>query len=65
MANDTLEFRCADAGHKDCPWHATGSNEQELLDKVRQHGSEKHGISNWTEDVENKVRGLIHRRPAA
>ncbi len=64
MANQNLEFRCADAGHADCPWHATGSNEQEVLDKVREHGREKHGISDWTQDVENKVRGLIRRRAA-
>lgn len=65
MTNENLNFRCADAGHKDCPWEASASNERELLDKVRQHGSQKHGIKDWTLESENKVRNLIRRRPAA
>ncbi len=58
-------FRCADAGHADCRWETSGRTDTEVMEKVREHASEKHGIRDWTEDLKNKVMNAIHERRAA
>ncbi len=58
-------FRCADAGHTDCRWETSGRTDSEIMDKVREHAGEKHGIRDWTDDLKNKVQSAIHERRAA
>ena len=52
-------FRCADMGHKECSWEARGSNQDEVLRKVEQHGREQHNMTNIDEDTRNKERSNI------
>lgn len=58
-------FRCADAGHADCRWETSGRTESEIVERVREHASEKHGIRDWTEELKNKIRNAIGERRAA
>ncbi len=58
-------FRCADAGYKQCNWQVTGHNDNEILDRVRQHGQEAHGITNFDDNMKRKVQENIHDRQVA
>lgn len=58
-----LNFRCADAGHKNCDWQVSGDSEEEIMPKIEQHGREKHNMT-IDEDAKRKVRGAIHQKAA-
>lgn len=58
-----LHFRCADL-HPQCNWEARGRNEQELRPKIEQHGREKHGMTNISDDIWNRVRTTFRRSAA-
>ena len=58
-------FRCADAGFKECSWQTSGRDDNEVLDRVREHGREAHGISNFDDNMRRKVQENIHDRRAA
>lgn len=58
-----VSFACADLGHPECSWQASGRNEEELLPKIEQHGREKHGIKTFDNQTREKIRGAI--RPQA
>ncbi|HSE50489.1 MAG TPA: DUF1059 domain-containing protein [Terriglobales bacterium] len=70
MANEpnpqtgNLSFRCADAGYGDCNWQTTGRNEDEIRQRVAEHGREHHGLKEWTNETWDKVRGAIRRAAA-
>lgn len=57
------QFRCADAGFKECNWQVTGRNDNEIMDRVREHGREAHGITNFDDNMRRKVQD--HIRTAA
>jgi predicted small metal-binding protein len=48
---------CRDAG-ENCDEIFTGQTEDEVISKCRQH-VKQHGISQWSSDMERKVRSLI------
>ena len=58
-------FRCADAGYKECNWQTSGRNDNEIMDKVREHGRDAHGITNFDDNMRRKVQQNIHDRHAA
>jgi len=58
-----VSFRCADVGHPECSWQASGRNEEELFPKIEQHGRDKHGIKTFDNQTREKIRGAI--RPQA
>jgi predicted small metal-binding protein len=55
-------FRCSEV-NPSCNWEAKGRDENEVRRQVEQHGREQHNMS-VTEEIWDKVRGLIRRRSA-
>ena len=62
--NQDMRFRCADVGDKSCKWEARGSNEDDIMRQVEQHGREAHDIHNMDDNMRQKVRGAIDRKAA-
>ncbi len=60
---DNVKFRCKDVGFANCPWEASGRNEQELMPQIERHGREAHGINQIDQQTRDKVKNAI--RPAA
>lgn len=60
-SGESYSFRCADAGHKECPWETHGSSPDEVLRRVAQHGREQHHITSMDENTRNQVRSKIRR----
>jgi predicted small metal-binding protein len=58
-------FRCADAGFKECNWYVSGRNDNEIMDRVKEHGRDAHGITNFDDNMRRKVQDNIHDRQAA
>lgn len=58
--SETYRFRCADAGHKECPWETRGSSPDEVLHNVEQHGQEQHHLS-MDDNTRNQIRSKIQR----
>ncbi len=54
-------FRCADLGNSTCQWEASGRTEEDVIRQVEQHGREQHNLSEWTDDIKNRVRNLMRR----
>ena len=52
------EFNCRDVGMDD-DFKIEGDTEEEILLKAEQHGREKHGMKEFTEDLKTKVRSAI------
>jgi predicted small metal-binding protein len=52
------KFRCADMGYSDCPWEATG-REEELYPKIEQHGREKHNLKSFDATTRERVRNVF------
>jgi predicted small metal-binding protein len=59
----TLKFRYKDVGFANCPWEATGRNEQDLMPQIERHGKDAHGLKEIDQQTRNKVKNAI--RPAA
>jgi predicted small metal-binding protein len=53
------EVRCADAGMA-CDFVAQAATEQELLKKVADHARAKHGITQVTPELVEKVKKIMH-----
>jgi len=53
------QFRCSDAGFKECNWQVRGKNDNEIMDRVREHGREAHNISNFDDNMRRKVQDNI------
>jgi predicted small metal-binding protein len=58
-------FRCSDAGFKECKWQAVGRDDNDVLEQVRAHGREAHGITNFDDNLRRKVQEHIYDRQAA
>lgn len=50
------EFKCKDAGQT-CDWKAQAENEQEVIQKAKDHGRQQHGLSDVKDE---QIRPLIH-----
>lgn len=50
------EFRCKDAGHA-CDWRTTAQDENEVLEKAKDHGRKQHGLGDVKDE---QIRPLIH-----
>ncbi len=60
-------FRCADVGVENCNWSVTGTHEDEILGRAREHAREHHNISNkdFDQKMAGRVRGAIRDRDKA
>ena len=58
-------FRCADAGNGDCRWETSAGTEDEIMQRVEEHGRRDHGMADWTEAIRKRVKDAIRRREAA
>jgi predicted small metal-binding protein len=54
---------CRDVGF-DCEGVVTAETEDEALQKVVQHATEAHGVTDVTPDVVDKVKSVMHDAPA-
>jgi predicted small metal-binding protein len=52
------ELRCRDAGF-DCDAVVHGETDQEIMDQVRPHAAEAHGVE-VTAEMEKQLSGLVH-----
>jgi predicted small metal-binding protein len=50
-------------GFANCPFEATGRNEQDLMPQIERHGKSAHGLNELDLQTRNKVKNAI--RPAA
>jgi predicted small metal-binding protein len=57
-SREQKRFRCADLGHPECNWEATG-REEELYPKIEQHGREKHNIRSFDQNTREQVRNAM------
>ena len=48
------EFSCSDMGY-DCDYKVTGDNDQMMMDQIASHGKEKHGLSEITQEMKDKI----------
>ena len=53
------EARCADAGMA-CDFVARAETEEEILKKVAEHARAKHGITQVTPELVQKVKKIMH-----
>ncbi|HZR46751.1 MAG TPA: DUF1059 domain-containing protein [Candidatus Manganitrophaceae bacterium] len=53
------EIRCKDAG-MDCSFVARGQSDDEVMKVAAEHGRQKHGMTQITPDLQQKMRSLIH-----
>jgi predicted small metal-binding protein len=51
------KMNCRDVG-QECDYVITGQNDDEVIRKAREH-ARKHGIVQWTEALEQRVRQVI------
>ncbi len=58
---ENYRFRCADMGNSACNWEARGRSEGEIMRQVEQHGREVHNLSEWSDDIKNRVRGPMRK----
>jgi predicted small metal-binding protein len=58
-----VKFRCKDVGFANCPFEASGKNEQELMPQIERHGKEAHGMEQIDQQTRDRVKDAI--RPAA
>lgn len=61
---DNKEFACRDFG-MDCDWRTSGSSDEEIFKNASDHGREKHGLTEFTHDMREKVRQKIRDVKAA
>jgi predicted small metal-binding protein len=52
-------FNCKDVGYSDCDWSTSGQSDEEILNHAREHGREKHGLTDFSQDLKDKVRSKI------
>jgi predicted small metal-binding protein len=53
------EFKCSDMGY-DCDWSVRDNDENRMMDQIGTHGREKHGLTEFTQDLKDKVRSKFH-----
>lgn len=59
-SDEVYRFKCADAGHKECPWETKGSSPDEVLRHVEQHGREQHHLT-MDDNARSQIRSKIQR----
>ncbi len=52
------KFSCKDMG-MNCEWHAEADDLDKLLEEIKKHASEAHGITEFTPDLVEKVKSVI------
>jgi predicted small metal-binding protein len=52
-------FECKDVGFSDCAWSVSGQTDEEIMAHAAEHGRQKHGIQEITEELKNKVLSKI------
>jgi predicted small metal-binding protein len=57
MAN--LQFRCANVGYPECPWHLEGNSEEEMMPQIEDHALHVHHLELKDQAIDN-VRASIH-----
>ena len=62
---DNRTLRCADAGNPDCRWETSSATDDEIMRRAEEHARQDHGMGDWTEAMQGKVRNAIRRRKAA
>ena len=61
---DKLSIRCIEFGDFDCNWEGHAYDEEELLDKVEQHGRESHNWTSFPEETKRKAREAMRKKAA-
>ncbi len=54
------QFACRDAGYYDCDYKVSGTDEKDVLNRLKEHASEKHGIKDFSLDMISTVKSKIH-----
>lgn len=57
-------FACRDVGI-DCDWKVTGKDDEEIVREAERHAREKHGMTEFSSDLRDKVRSNIKEVKAA
>ncbi len=60
-------FRCADVGVENCSWSVTGTHEDEIINRAREHAREHHNVTedDFNSKMAGRVRGAIRERDKA
>jgi predicted small metal-binding protein len=58
--NERYSFACSDVGYK-CDWRTEASSEEELMDRVEEHGRSAHNFQQLSDQKRFKLRNNIHR----
>lgn len=53
------ELRCKDAG-MECDFVAKGQTDEEVMKAAAEHGRQKHGMTQITPDLQEKMQSIIH-----
>lgn len=53
-------FACSDVGYQ-CDWRTEASSEDELMDRVEEHGRSAHNFQQLSDQKRFKLRNNIHR----
>jgi predicted small metal-binding protein len=53
-------FACSDVGYK-CDWRVEAATEDELMDRVEEHGRMAHNFQQLSDQKRFKLRNNIHR----
>lgn len=54
-----VSFQCSEI-HPDCEWQICGNSDAEILPEIEKHRREKHGLQDFGEDEQRRVRRSIH-----
>ena len=53
------EFHCKDVGMPDCSFVAKGKDDEEVMQKAKEHAKRDHNMQTVPPDLERKARGAI------
>lgn len=61
MAESTSKktLSCADAGHPECDWRATGRDEEDVMRQAEHHARSAHREQDLSEEQKRKMRAHI------
>lgn len=57
-------FKCKNI-MPDCNWQISADDEKIILDRAFEHGKEKHGLVEFSDELKQKVRSHIYEEKAA
>lgn len=55
-----VSFKCQDVG-MDCPYRITAKTERELLNKIKKHAEDTHGLNKIPHDLMGKIKKAIKK----